>query len=331
MKSRQIILFFLYLLFAFLVLMSGEVDLLTSDGKVSSLSAQVLLQLRLPKLFMALAAGGGLALCGLLLQTFFQNPLAGPFVLGIQSGASFGVAMWMFLFSSLPWWPLALGSTAAAFIGSFAAMGLLIWLSHRMLHNVSLLIMGLLLNFFVSGALNILAVMNPAEKLKSFFVWSLGSFQRVGLQTASVFFFCTLVVLFLCFWLAPWLNKWLLGESYAESLGVSRKGMRWWVIVLSSLIVASVTSLCGPIAFVGLMAPHMTRLLFKTADHHILLFHSYIVGGLFCTLAVLISGHWTAYVLPVNSVLSLLGIPLFIAIFLLPQTRHLFFDKQEAS
>lgn len=277
----------------------------------------ILVELRIPKVLSAISTGGLLALCGLLLQTYFQNPLAGPFVLGIHGGASLGVAIWIFLIGGLFIGPMigTWGILLSAMLGSLIMMFFIVAVSRRLNDKSSLMIVGLLMGFFSSGVLSILAVINPADELQVFYFWTLGSFQRIGFLSSLLYFLVSLIFLVFALKISSRLNLLLLGDEYARSLGVNLKKLRKYIIWMTAIMIGISTSLVGPVAFIGLMSPHLARGLFSSADHQDLTVGCFLIGGSLALFAEVFSSGNSMVFFPLNATLSLVGIPLFLIIF----------------
>lgn len=277
---------------------------------------------RIPQSLTAAIAGAGLSVSGLLMQTVFRNPLAGPSVLGISSGASLGVALIVLLSGSLGGVALSslgiLGEVAVtlgAILGSFAIMILIAYVSQRVKGNVTLLIIGVMIGYVVNAVIGVLKYFSVEEDIKAYVFWGLGSFSRISPSQVPLFVVLILVLLLLSFLLIKTLNLMLLGESYARSLGLNIKRARLLVITTSGALVALVTAFCGPIIFLGLAVPHLCRSLFQTSDHHILVPTSILLGSaiaLLCNLIARLPGFEGA--LPINSVTALIGAPVVISV-----------------
>lgn len=283
-------------------------------GTDQTLSHIVFWKLRVPKTLAALSAGGSLAIVGLLLQTFFRNPLAGPYILGIHSGASLGVALWIFLLYSLglgenAWWRM-LGASGFAMIGSFVLLMVLLFFSKRLSHKSLILILGLLFSQLAGGLLNVFYALSGAEELRTFLFWSLGSFKRVSIEQLWGLIAVTTIGFFGGLSLLKRLNALLLGEGYAQSMGINVKSTQFILLTLSAVLVGAVNALCGPIAFVGTIAPHLARWLFRSQDHRILYPASFLLGGFLCVLAESSLTLAPLVSLPVNALLGILGVPL---------------------
>lgn len=284
---------------------------------------------RIPKAFTSILVGGGLSLSGLLMQTLFRNPLAGPFVLGISSGASLGAALLLMgatmvtgfaSFSFLGDVSLAL----AASMGSFLVLLVVMVVAQRVKDTMALLIIGLMFGSITSAIVSVLAYFSSAENLQRFIFWSFGSVgnltpQQLWLLTGIVLLGILLSILSL-----KALNALLLGERYAQSLGVSLKKSRLTIIITTGLLAGGVTAFAGPIAFVGLAVPHLTRQIFDTMEHKVLVPAVFLYGAILMLLCDMIA-QWpnSANVLPINAITSLVGAP--VVIWLLVRKRKMLF------
>ena len=284
----------------------------------------IVMKTRLPQALTATACGAGLSVAGLLMQTLFRNPLAGPSVLGISSAASLGVAFLVLLSGSV-----GLGMSAhfgffsntaltlAAIAGAMLVMMLIVWLSQRVEGNVTLLIVGVLIGYVASAIIGVLKYFSTEEEVRAFVIWGLGSFSRVS--GGQVYLFCcmTLVMLPLTMLLSKPLNLLLLGDLYAQNLGLNLKRSRMLIIAAAGTLTAIVTAYCGPVMFIGLAVPHLCRGIFRTSDHRILLPGTMLCGAslaLLCNLVARLPGMEGA--LPVNSVTALIGAPIALSVIL---------------
>ena len=284
---------------------------------------------RIPKALTAILAGAGLSLSGLLMQTLFRNPLAGPFVLGISSGASLGAALLIMgasLFSGFSTFLLAhnISLAIAASIGSFAVLLLIMMVANRVKDTMALLIIGLMFGSITTAVVSVLSYFTTSEKLQQYVYWSFGSLGNLSwAQLALLASIVGLGVVFSVFAIKG-LNGLLLGENYAKSLGIHLKKLRYLVIIVTGLLAGSITAFAGPIAFIGLAVPHLTRQIFDTTDHKILVPAVLIYGAilmLLCdTLAQLPN---SASVLPINAVTSIIGAP--VVIWLLVRKKKMLF------
>ena len=282
----------------------------------------IVLQSRLPQAITAVLAGGALAVSGLMLQTAFRNPLADPGIFGISSGAGLGVALVMLLMGG----SITAGTVnvsgfvaimAAAFIGAMAVMMVIFFFSGLVRSSVMLLIVGIMIGYVSSSAVTLLNFFATDEGVKSYVVWGMGSFSGVSLRMMPAFAGVTLVALFCAILLIKPLNALMLGERYAENLGINVVRVRNWLLIVTGLLTAVVTAFCGPIAFIGLAVPHVARMLLTTDNHRILLPATILMGSLtalVCNLLCVLPGE--AGVIPLNAVTPLLGAPVIIYVIL---------------
>lgn len=277
---------------------------------------------RVPQALTAMVAGAGLAVSGLQMQTVFRNPLAGPSVLGISSGASLGVAFVVLLSGSIGGIALSrlgfmgeIALTMAAIIGALSIMALIVYVSQKVHGNVTLLIIGVMIGYVANAVIGVLKFFSVEEDIRAYVIWGLGSFSRVSGNQIMVFVCIMAVLLPLSFLLIKTLNLLLLGDAYARNLGLNIKRARLQVIACSGVLVAIVTAYCGPITFLGLAVPHLCRGIFRTSDHRILMPASLLAGAalaLLCNLIARMPGFEGA--LPVNSVTALVGAPVVVSV-----------------
>ena len=277
----------------------------------------IVLDYRLPQAITALLAGIGLSVSGLLMQTLFRNPLADPSLLGISSGSSLGVALVVLLgtatglsVSTLSLWS-TFGVTVAAFIGAFAVLLLILALSSRLKSMVSLVLVGIMIAYIAGSVTDILKFFSQKEGLHSFVIWGMGSFSNVSKAQLPFFAITVVVGAVGAFLLFKTLNLLLLGERYAENLGVNIKRSSMLIILVSGFLTALITAFCGPIAFLGLAVPHIARFLFKSSDHKLLIPATAFIGmdlALFCNLIARLPSFEGN--LPINSVTALIGAPI---------------------
>ena len=273
---------------------------------------------RLPQALTALLCGGSLAVCGLMLQTAFKNPLAGPSILGINSGASLGVAFVMLLFGgSVTAGTFSLSGFLSvlmgAFVGAMAIMALILFFSTLIKSNVMLLITGIMIGYIASSAISLLNFFATAEGVQSYIIWGMGNFGGVSLQQMPAFASVTLLGLAGALMLIKPLNALLLGERYAENLGINIRRVRNWLLLVTGLLTAVTTAFCGPVAFIGLAVPHVARMLLGTSNHQSLLPVTILSGGavaLFCNLVCILPGE--AGIIPLNAVTPIIGAPVII-------------------
>ena len=278
----------------------------------------------LPRAVMAVLTGAGLAIAGLLMQTLFRNPLAGPFVLGISSGAGLGVAIIIMGATALGLGAISgIGVITASVLGSIAVLLLIILMSLRIKDTMGLLIVGLMVGSLSSAVVGILSYFSSSEELKRYVFWSLGSLGNITWEDLWILSLLFLVAIMLLLWIIKPLNALLLGENYALSLGVNIKRTRWIIIIITSILAGSITAFAGPIAFIGLAVPHLARLILPTVNHKILIPTALLLGAtllLFCDIVSQLP--FSNYSLPINAVTSLLGAPLIIWLIMRKRNLH---------
>jgi iron complex transport system permease protein len=274
---------------------------------------------RLPKAMTALLVGAALAVSGLQMQTLFGNPLAGPFVLGVSSGASLGVALAIMASGVLGQTILATfvsgsyGIILAASVGAVTVLLLVVLISQKIPDNTTLLIIGLMIGHVTSAVVGILQYFTDAESLQGFVLWSLGSFNNVVWNEMKVLVPVIVIGLMMAFAFSKTLNALLLGEHYAKSLGINISSSRLMIILSTGLLAGGATAFCGPIAFLGLAIPHLARPLFNSSDHKVLVPACILIGGgmaLVCDIIAQLPG--SGVTLPINAVTSLIGAPVVI-------------------
>ena len=283
----------------------------------------IILESRLPQAITAMFCGASLAVSGLMLQTVFRNPLAGPSVFGINSGAGLGVALVMlFLGGGLSVGSLQFSGFAAvliaAFFGALAVMAVIFFFSTLVRSHVMLLIIGIMIGYISNSAISLLNFFATDEGVKSYMVWGLGSFGGVSMANMPVFVGVSLLGLSGALLLIKPLNALLLGDRYAENLGVNIVAVRNWLLVVTGLLTAVTTAFCGPVAFIGLAVPHMARLLLTTDNHRQLLPATMLCGAvvaLVCNLLCFLPGD--GGVIPLNAVTPLIGAPVIIYVILI--------------
>jgi iron complex transport system permease protein len=303
---------------SFSISITDVFKIFSQDASVDFVARNILLESRLPAALAALIAGASLSLSGLQMQTFFRNPVAGPYVLGISSGASLGVACLLLLFSVLgistasEW-----GIILAATVGASVVFLLVLSVSYRIQNSLSLLIVGLMIASGVGAVIDILQTLASAESLKHYIFWSFGSFHNVTLEQISVLSIICLIGIVFSFYLAKPLNILLIGEEYALTSGIQLKRVKLLIVLCTCLLAGSVTAFCGPVGFVGLAVPHLARGVFKTTNHTVLTMGVILLGALVCSLCNWITNlPFLGLQLPINAVTSLLGAPFVIWIVL---------------
>ena len=319
--SLLVVLFFLLniIIGTIFIPLSEVVDVLFASGENASQVAQnIILKSRLPQAATALAAGAGLAISGLQMQTIFHNPLASPSVLGISNGASLGVALVVLLSGSVG--GVALSSMglagnalliASAIIGSLAVMMLILAISQKVKGNATLLIIGVMVGYVATAIIGVLKYFSNEEDIRAYVVWGLGSFSRVSAGQVWLFVSIMMALVPLSMLLIKTMNILLLGDKYAQNLGLNIAQARMLVISCSGVMVAVVTAYCGPILFLGLAVPHLCRALWRTNDNRVLMPATALTGAalaLICNLIARMPGFEGA--LPVNSVTALIGAPI---------------------
>jgi iron complex transport system permease protein len=299
-------------------------------GETSKTSWEFIIQdYRLPKAITAILAGGGLAVSGLLMQTLFRNPLAGPFVLGLSSGASLGVAFLILgagIFGGtlggllLSSWSLVIASA----FGSFLVLLAVLSVSFKVKDTMTLLIIGLMFGSVTAAIVSVLSYFSNAEQLQQFVFWSFGTLGNVSWQGVFILSVCVVAGLLLSLISVKPLNALLLGENYARSMGINIKKTTLLIILATSLLAGGITAFVGPIAFVGLAVPHLTRQYFTTSNHLILLPAVLLSGAVLMLLCDTIAQlPFTEFTLPINAITSLIGAP--VVIWLLVRKRKMLF------
>jgi iron complex transport system permease protein len=304
------------------------VDILVGKSEAKLAWQRIIWDYRLPKALTAILAGAGLSLSGLMMQTLFRNPLAGPFVLGISSGAGLGVAIWVMAAGSLallmPGINLLNSSylVIAASLGAFLVLSMVLLVSIRVKDSMVLLIAGLMFGTFAGAIVSVLQYFSEAERIQAYLIWTFGNLGGLSWYELSLLTLCCVLGIGIGWAMLKPLNALLLGEHYAESMGIPIKSVRLSLIVATSLLAGSVTAFCGPLAFLGLAVPHMARMLFQTADHRILIPASLLIGADLLLLCDMIAQMPTsARMLPINAVTSLFGAP--VVIWLILKGRQL--------
>ena len=290
---------------------AGEAWAAITGGECDPIKAKIIIDVRLMKAIVAILAGAALAVSGLQMQTLFRNPLAGPYVLGVSSGASLGVALFILgapllgvasssLLSSL-------GVAGAAWIGSALVLALVGAVSQRIQDIMVILILGMMIGSAVSAVVQILQYMSHEEALKSFVVWTMGSLGDVTSSQLWLVAPAIIAGLVLSVAVIKPMNLMLLGEAYARTMGLNIRRTRSLILLSTTLLAGTVTAFCGPVGFIGLAIPHLARIIFQEADHRVLLPATALSGAISLLLCDIVSKLLT---LPVNTVTALLGIPI---------------------
>lgn len=278
----------------------------------------ILWNFRIPKAITAVLVGIGLSMSGLLMQTLFRNPLAGPYVLGLSSGASLGVAL---IILGAGFLPLSIstfflsnyGLVLASSLGSFLVLLAVLLVSQQLKDTMAILIVGLMFGSFTSAIVSVLSYFTSAEKLQKFTFWSMGSISNLSWHEISLLTLFVLIGISISFLVIKPLNALLLGEKYAQSIGIDYKKTRLIIIIATSILAGSITAFAGPIAFVGLAVPHMAKLVFQTSNHFVLFWSTLLLGAivmLSCDIIAQVPGN--DMTLPINAITSVMGAPVVI-------------------
>jgi iron complex transport system permease protein len=318
--SLLVPLFFLLdlLVGSYYISISEILEAIFNPGNADSQIVLIINQFRIPKAVTAILTGAALSVAGLQMQTVFRNPLAGPYILGISSGASLGVALLVLgtggLFGgSIISFAGTWGIVAAAWIGAGAVLLLIAIISARIKDIMIILILGILISGAISSVVNILQYFSNESMLKSFVVWTMGSLGSVTNVQLSVLFPSVMIGILIAFLSSKFLDAFLLGENYAKSMGMNVRFARMMVFLSTCILAGSITAFCGPIGFIGIAVPHIARMVLRTARHGLLVPGTILIGALMMLVSDIISqlpGAETT--LPVNSVTALLGIPIVI-------------------
>lgn len=293
---------------------------LAGSDAVQETSRVIVLGYRLPQAVTALATGMALGIAGLLLQTLFRNPLAGPSVLGISSGASLGVALVVLLGGGMGYDILSqgnvfggIGLVSAALLGALAVLLIILFVSNKVGNVVIVLIIGIMIGYAVSAVVGMLQFFSRAEELHAYVLWGLGSFSKTNRLQSLFLLFVSLAGVGMTFFLMKPMNGMLLGDNYARSIGIHVGRVKSVMILIAGLLIAVSTAFTGPIAFVGLAVPHLARGFFRTSNHRTLVPAVILMGSaltLFCNLVAKLPGYDTS--LPINAVTSVIGAPVVI-------------------
>ncbi len=297
-------------------------DALTLAKLLDNTSTEHLLflQLRLPRAITALLAGMALSVSGLQMQTLFQNPLAGPYVLGISSGASFGVALLMVLSTLIGVHISAATTCLTAFLGALAVMILVLSIAKKIKESVTLLIVGIMISSIVSALVNLLQYFTNPDDVRMFLIWTMGSLSTVGWAELTILAPTIIVGIVLSVMMLKPLNGMLLGTEGAVALGIDIRTVRFIIIFATCLLAGGITAFCGPIAFVGIAVPHIARGLLQTSDHKILMPATMLIGICLLLLCDTLANLFT-YSLPISTLTALFGAPIVIFV-LISKKNH---------
>jgi iron complex transport system permease protein len=322
------VLFIMLIIFLVLDIFLGSVSIKATEviraifTRTDSNFETIILRFRLPKAITALTVGVALSLSGLQMQTVFRNPMAGPYVLGISSGASLGVAFVILGFSSnlTPDSLRGLGNwilVAASWIGAGAVMMLIMVISSKVKDIMTILILGIMLSSGISAVVTIMQYFSNETMLKAYVIWTMGSLGNLSASQLNVLLISVSAGVILSLFSSKMLNALLIGENYAGSIGLNVRFARVVIFACTSILAGSVTAFCGPIGFIGIAVPHMARILFKTSDHKTLIPGTILIGAVVMLISDIISQlPGSESVLPVNAVTSLIGIPVVIWVIL---------------
>ena len=307
-------------------LISGQVSIplkevfkiITGQEASKSTWEYIILNFRLPKAITAILVGMGLSISGLLMQTLFRNPLAGPYVLGLSSGSSLGVAFVILGAGFLPSFLnsavlSSYGIVLASCLGSFLVVLAILIVAQRLRNTMSILIVGLMFGSFAGAIVNVLSYFSTAEQLQKFTFWSMGNLGNLSWNSIGILGTVVGIGLLLSLFSIKSLDALLLGENYAKSVGLNFKKARFIIIVATSILAGSITAFAGPIAFIGLAVPHIAKLLFQTSNHKILFFSTLLIGGILMLICDIISQMpYLSMTLPINAITSIMGAPIII-------------------
>lgn len=317
-----VVVFFMQLLLGSVTIPAADVMHILLGNYTGNVAwSNIVLESRLPAALSAIVAGAGLSVSGLQMQTMFRNPVAGPYVLGISSGASLGVALFIMAASVFGVYQLQLlgswGIILAAAAGAVLIFLVNFLISYRLSDVVAILIIGLMIGGGISALIEIMQAFSSNEALKNYVLWTFGSFRYISLSQSVYLSIVVLVGIAFSFLLSKPLNLLLLGDTYAVSSGLNIRNAKVLIVLCTSVLAGSITAFCGPVGFVGLAVPHLSRALFKTADHKILIPACMFTGAAICGLCnVIAATPGSDNILPVNAVTSLLGAPVVIWIIL---------------
>ena len=307
------VVFLIWNLFAGSVRLSASEILEILRGGAESSQRSILLQIRLPRLVAALILGGALSVSGYLLQTFFHNPIAGPFVLGISSGAKLTIAVTMIMLLSRGHTASSAALIAAAFLGAMVSMGFVLAVSQRVRRMSMLVVCGVMIGYICSAATDLLVTFADDSNIVNLHNWSMGSFSGISWENVRTMALVCGAALVLSFFLSKPIRAYQLGEVYAQNMGVALKAFRTALILLSSILSACVTAFAGPISFVGIAVPHLMKSLFRSAEPLLLIPACFLGGGAFCLMCDLIAR--TAFApteVSISSITAIFGAPVVI-------------------
>lgn len=329
LRFKYLAVILLLLLFSLLDLSLGPVMIPLRDifaaltgGDVPEYAKVIISEKRIPELFTAILAGTALSVCGLQMQTLFRNPLADPYVLGISSGSGLGVSLLIMGFSSFGFslsGSLAanISVAAAAWAGAALVTLILLMVSKKIRDNVTLLVFGIMVGSALSAVITLFQYLSSSSSLKSYVLWTMGSLTGLDNTELSIMSALVLSGIFLSVFNIKDLNVMLMGETYARSLGINLVNVRKRILISATLLAGAVTAFCGPIGFIGIAVPHISRMIFKNSDHKVLMPATALTGAATMVFAdTLAQLPGKAIMLPVNTVSALIGVPVIIFIIL---------------
>lgn len=297
---------------------NAVIDILTGSGCDNRAWEYIIIESRLPQMITAFLSGAALSVSGLLLQTAFANPLAGPSILGISSGAGLGVAIVMMLtggvlsFAGTQWAGIA-ATTISAMIGAFAVMLIILAIAVKVRNKITLLIAGLMVGYLVSSIVSILSSVSNSEGIQNYVMWGFGSFGGVTLNLLPIYAILLALGLFIAILLIKPLNALLLGTNYASNLGIDIRRIRIWLLADTGFLAAIITSFCGPISFIDVVVPHISRMMIRTDNHIKLVPCTMLTGGaiaLLCNLLTVLPTN--GITIPLNAITPVIGAPVII-------------------
>lgn len=326
-KSISIILFFLILILIIFDLQTGSTQIqfneiinhiFSNNNNNDTSNALIINQIRLPRILVAILSGIALPVAGLLMQSLLRNPLAGPYILGVNSGASFAIALLLlgasyFNISSII---TAVSTQLAAVVGAMAVLMLIVYLSTFIPDNSTILIIGIFISSVIAAIIDLMQFFSQNNELKRFVVWSMGSLDGATFSTIKLLFPIISVLSMLVYLFAKKLDIIYLGDENAKTLGVNTKSTRIQVFLLTGILTGIITAICGPISFIGLAVPHLTRLLYRTASHLWLIGGSMLIGIILMLASDIISHSFGSQFIPINTITAIWGIPVIIYILL---------------
>ncbi len=320
LRNKFLLLLILFFIMIILNLILGSVWIplknlgyILTDSSLETVYASIVWDYRIPKLITVILTGIALSVSGLLMQTLFRNPIVGPYVLGLSSGAGLLVALFIFGAGLFGWSPGDVSLTVGAALGSILTLLLVLIIYYRLKDTSALLISGLMMGIFTGAIISVMSYFAEAENLQKYIFWSMGNLGNLSYAQIFLYLLIVSISIFMLLFYVKALNALLLGEQYAESLGFSLKKIHLGILIITGLLTGVVTAMVGPVAFIGLIVPHIARIFFKSNLHQILIPAVILTGGIlmlgFDTLAQVPGSNIN---LPINSITALFGAPLVI-------------------